>query len=251
MKKIILSFSFILVLCTAFTQTTKDLETDRPDQTETPFSVGKNMFQAENGFSITKLDATKKQQNIVSLLRYGISEKFELRAEILNDRFEEKNIGNYAKGFAPLEIGFKANLLEEKKWIPKTSLIAHLALPKAAGTDFKGRYYAPNFRFTMQHMVSKKQSFSYNLGGEWGTDDGRFTPLYTVATGYDFSSFLYGYIELFGFFPQQTKAEHSADMGFAFLVKPNVQFDISAGIGLTSAAPKNYWALGLSFRLPK
>lgn len=250
MKKITILLS-LFVYTFASAQTTPDIETDRPDQTETPFSVGRNMFQAENGFSVWKLPNKITYQNITSLLRYGLSEKFELRAEISRDRFNNEGIVFDEKGLVPIEIGFKANLTEEKGIIPKTSLIAHLALPTVASKSFKGNYYSPNFRFTMQHTLSKKQSLSYNLGGEWGSDDGAFTPLYTLASGYDFSKLVYGYVELFGFFPQRETAEHTLAGGFAFLVKPNLQFDISGGVGLTKTAPTNYWAMGLSFRLPK
>jgi hypothetical protein len=250
MIKLITTVICLLFISVTYSQTTPDLETDRPDQTETPFTVGKNMFQAENGYSIWNAKNKIQQQNIVSLLRFGLSEKFELRAEIARDRYNNESINYNERGLTPIEVGFKANLTSEKGLIPKTSLIAHIALPTVASATFKGNYYAPNFRFTMQHTLSKKQSLSYNLGGEWGADDGSFTPLYTLASGYDFSKLVYGYVELFGFFPNRQIAEHTAAGGVAFLVKPNVQFDISGGIGLTPTATKNYWALGLSFRLP-
>jgi hypothetical protein len=247
-----MKFLIILLFIThiSVAQTTTDIETDRPDQTETPYSVGKKMFQAENGFTVAKYDDNFKGYGLVSLLRFGLSEKFELRAEVTSENLRFGN-NNFSKGLLPLEIGFKVNIAEEKGILPKTSLITHLVLPKAASKDYKATYVVPNFRFTMQHSLSKKQSFSYNLGGEWGADDKKFTPLYTLATGYDITNKLYGYIELFGFFPQKQIAEHSFDGGLAYLVKPNLQIDISAGVGLTKTAPQNYWALGLSFRLPK
>jgi hypothetical protein len=248
--KIILIIVSLFTALTVNAQATPEIETDRPDQTETPFSVGKKMFQAENGFTVTKYDDNFKGYGLVSLLRFGLSEKFELRAELSSENLRFIN-SPFSKGLLPVELGFKVNIAEEKGLLPKTSLITHFVLPKAAGKDYKATYMVPNFRFTMQHSLSKKQSLSYNIGGEWGADDGGFTPLYTLATGYDITGKLYGYIELFGFFPQKTIAEHSFDGGLAFLVKPNLQLDISAGVGLTKTAPQNYWALGLSFRLPK
>jgi hypothetical protein len=208
------------------------------------------MFQAENGFSVTRISSVLYLQQLVSLLRFGLCEKFELRAELANENIRvNKNL--FSNGVVPVELGFKVNLAEEKGWMPKTSLIAHLTIPGFASKVYQGKYYAPNFRFTMQHMLGKKQSFSYNLGGEWSADNGQFTPLYTLASGYDFTSKWYGYIEFFGFFPQKEIAEHSFDGGLAYLVKPNLQLDISAGIGITKTAPKSYFAIGLSFRLPK
>ncbi len=246
--KILVALLFICNI--TFAQKTKDLETDRPDQTETPYTIGKNFLQFENGFSKTSMDNVLYQNSLVSLIRFGLSEKLELRAEVLRDGFTAYNNKIFA-GLRPFELGFKANLAEEKGLLPKTSLIAHMIIPKASSKIMQEEYFSPNFRFTMQHSLGEKQIFSYNIGGEWGGEDGRFTPLYTIASGYDFTNKLYGYIELFGFFPQKLLAEHSIDGGFAYLLKSNVQLDISGGFGISKAAPKSYWAIGISFRLPK
>ncbi len=249
-----LKYKYLTICCILYlsvqSQTTPDIETDRPDQTETPYSVGTGRFQAENGYLISTIFKDLHLTNIVSLLRYGLTQKLELRAEIIRDKYVY-NKTTINEGMQPLELGFKVNVIEEKGLLPKTSLIAHLALPRVASTDYKSRYYMPNFRFTMQHSLSSKQSLSYNLGGEWSVDDKSFMPLYTFASGYDFSKKLYGYIELFGFFPKGIQAEHSFDGGLAYLIAPNLQVDISAGFGITSSAPKHYTAIGLSFRLPK
>ncbi len=251
MKKIIILGLLVLNVAQASAQKSPDIETDRPDQTETPFSVGTANFQAENGYSIWKAKNKETNINKVSLLRYGLSEKFELRAEVAHDTYYNQYGLNYQSGVSPVEVGFKVNLIEEKGWIPKTSLITHIGLPKVASKAFKGVYTAPSFRFTTQNTLNKRQSLSVNLGGEWSTADKAFTPLYTLATGYDFSKFLYGYVELFGFLPKGIQAEHTLAGGFAFLVNPNLQFDASGGYGLTPTATEYYWALGLSFRLLK
>jgi hypothetical protein len=251
MRKFTFILAAVLLIGASHAQTVPgDLETDRPDQTETPYLVPKNYFQAENGFSRTREAKGLYVNTTVSLLRYAVSRNFELRSELVYDITDEKN-NLITKGFAAPEIGFKLRLCEEKKWMPKTSLIAHLAIPGAASKAYRGRYVMPNFRFVMQHTLSKKQSFSYNLGGEWSTDDKRFTALYTIASGYDLSNRWYGYIELFGHLPVNGRPQHSADIGFAWLMKPNIQLDISGGPGISKDAPDYYVAVGLSFRLPK
>lgn len=56
------------------------IQTDRPDQTETPALVPRGMFQMENGFSFE--DAGNGNESIVapsSLLKYGLNDNFELR----------------------------------------------------------------------------------------------------------------------------------------------------------------------------
>ena len=55
MKKII---PFIIWLpFFGFSQENESIQTDRPDQTETPYLVPKKMFQVENGFSFQKNNA--------------------------------------------------------------------------------------------------------------------------------------------------------------------------------------------------
>lgn len=146
-------------------------------------------------------------------------------------------------------IGCKIKIADEKGIVPKTSFIGHIALPNAASKEFKSEFFAPEFRFVMQHTLSKKISFSYNLGAEWDGFSPEPTFIYTVATGYSITEKIGSYIEFFGFAPQQQTANHNFDGGFTYLISPNVMVDASAGVGITENAPDYYWALGFSFRL--
>ena len=140
-------------------------------------------------------------------------------------------------------------LAEEKGIFPKTSFIAHMSLPNAASTKYKTDFYAPEFRFVMQHTLSEKMSFSYNLGSEWDGFSAEPTFIYTIATGYSINQKWGSYIELFGFAPQNNKANHNFDGGITYLINNNFMLDLSAGFGITNNAPKHYFALGFSFRI--
>jgi hypothetical protein len=118
-----------------------------------------------------------------------------------------------------------------------------------ASSNFKSDYYAPEFRFVMQHTLSDKISFSYNLGAEWDGISPEPTFIYTVASGYSFTDKLGLYIELFGFAPQKTTAHHNFDGGFTYLINNNFMLDLSSGIGITENAPQHYVAVGFSFRM--
>ncbi|WNM19746.1 transporter [Flavobacterium capsici] len=244
--KIILLFSFISFSC--FAQEMEPIQTDRPDQTESPSLTPKGMFQVETGFSFQKNDNISKSNLLPSTLwKYGVNENFELR--LITEFAVEKNNIEKTTGLNPILIGCKIKIAEEKGFFPKTSFIGHISLPNAASTPFKTDYFAPEFRFVMQHTLSKKFSFSYNLGAEW---DG-FTPeptfIYTVATGYSITEKLGSYIELFGFAPQNNEANHNFDGGLTYLISNNFMVDLSAGIGITKNAPDNYIAAGFSFRI--
>jgi len=109
-------------------------------------------------------------------------------------------------------------------------------------------YYSPEFRFTMQHTISNRQTLSYNLGAEWNGYTPEPTFIYTLTTGYSFTEKIGGYIEFFGFIPQIEKPDHRFDGGLTYLFNPNHQLDVSAGFGLSKNSPKHYVALGYSFR---
>lgn len=229
-------------------QNQEPIQTDRPDQTETPALVPKGMFQVETGFSVQKNDANSNTQTLPSTLwKYGVNDHFELR--LITEFTNEKVFDEKVSGFNPMLIGCKIKIADEKGIVPKTSFIGHIALPNAASKEFKSEFFAPEFRFVMQHTLSKKMSFSYNLGAEWDGFSPEPTFIYTVATGYSITEKIGSYIEFFGFAPQQQTANHNFDGGFTYLISPNVMVDASAGVGINENAPDYYWALGFSFRL--
>lgn len=230
-----------------FSQDLPSIQTDRPDQTECPFIVPRNYIQLENGFSYERTGADSREIIAPTILtRFGVNDHFELRL-ITEYAVKNNNLENNS-GLYPLLIGFKTRLFEEKGVIPNTSFITHIGIPKLASSVYKSIYYAPEFRFTMQHTISEKQSLSYNLGAEWNGETAEPTFVYTLTTGYSITEKLGGYIEFYGFVPQVEKPDHRFDAGLTYLFNPNHQLDISAGLGLSKTSCTYYRALGYSFR---
>ena len=242
--------AIILGLISIFghSQNFPSIQTDRPDQTECPFIVPTNYLQMENGFSYQKTDDNNSE--IITptvLLKYGINDHFELR--MISEFVLNKQNSDQISGINPMLFGFKSRLFEEKGIKPLTSFIGHLSVPKLSAEANKTTYYAPEFRFTMQHTISEKQSLSYNLGSEWNGETAEPTFIYTLTTGYSFSEKVSGYIEFYGFVPQLEKPDHRFDFGFNYLLNSNHQLDISGGFGLSKTSPKYFISLGYSFRV--
>lgn len=206
------------------------------------------MFQTENGFTFQKNDSESTTFSLPSTLwKYGVNENFELR--LITEFVLEKNQLEKSTGLLPIFIGFKVKLTDEKGIVPKTSIIAHIGLPKAASSNYKIDYLAPEFRFTMQHTLSDKLNLGYNLGAEWDGFSIEPTFIYTLTTGYSITKRLGSYVEFFGFLPQNNRANHNFDGGFTYLINNNFMIDFSSSIGITNNAPKHYFALGFSFRI--
>jgi hypothetical protein len=247
MKKILLSLFFVVILSKSFAQELPAIQTDRPDQTECPFIVPKNYFQLENGISYEKTDGESSQIVAPTILtRFGINDHFELR--LITELVTEDQFSTTISGINPILIGFKTQLFKEKGIIPITSFIGHIGIPKLGSKQLQTSYYAPEFRFTMQHTVSEKQSLSYNLGAEWNGLSPEATFIYTITSGYSLTENIGCYIELYGFCPQMSKPDHRFDAGITYLFNSNHQLDVSGGVGLSKISPKYYVALGYSFR---
>ena len=247
MKTKVLLF-ILLISSSIYSQSIEPIQADRPDQTETPAIVPKGMFQVETGFTFQKNDAISKSLSLpTTLWKYGVNENFELRliTEFLSEEINNEKIS----GLAPIYVGFKVKLAEEKGIIPKTSFIAHIGLPNAASTRYKTDYFAPEFRFAMQHTLSEKFSLSYNLGSEWDGFSAEPTFLYTLTTGYAINSKIGSYIEVYGFAPQNNRANHNLDGGITYLINNNFMVDLSSSFGITDNAPDHYIAFGFSFRI--
>lgn len=246
-KRNVLLVIMLLVLAQGFSQEIPSIQTDRPDQTECPFIVPKNYFQFENGFSYEKTSGNSSEIVAPTILsKFGINDHFELR--MITEYVIDKNDDGKISGLNPVAFGFKTRLFEEKGIVPTTSFIAHLSFPKLAKREFQTTFYAPEFRFTMQHTISKNQTISYNIGSEWNGETAEPTFIYTLTTGYSFTDEISGYVEFYGFVPQIEKPDHRFDCGLNYLFNPNHQLDISGGFGLSETSPDYYVALGYSFR---
>jgi hypothetical protein len=257
MRNLTLSICVAFLSVTAKAQLTEKIETDRPDQTESPYTVPKKWFQSETGFVIENdKSGNKAFAHPTMLNKYGLSKRFELRLITEFISFQTPVIipqGNdIVTGLQPIEIGGKLALLEEKKPRPKISLIFHTAIPKAASKQFQQTNWAPNFRFTMQNSLSEFISLGYNLGMEWyGEEETKPSFIYTFAPGFTLSEKWYAYLEVFGFLNPDNHPQHSVDGGIAYNFSNNTKIDLSGGFGITkNTSLKNYVALGFSFRLP-
>ena len=109
--------TLVALLIPFFIWSQSPIQCDRPDQTETPFTVPKGRFQMESGLSCKK-DLDHNNYSVPSSLsKFGLTQKLELRL------ITEWNIENYDNiqnsGLQPIQLGFKINFCDEKKWRPK------------------------------------------------------------------------------------------------------------------------------------
>jgi hypothetical protein len=230
----------LFISVSALAQSEGRIETDRPDQTECPFIVKKGYIQAELGFN----RSTSEYLFPTSLVKYGLSKRFELRYVSVLAQEPGQAIRFRTEAF-----GFKWALVQPSGWKPRTSVIVHY------NWDHQNRDFSEkNLRghsigdvvFTMQNDFDERYGIGYNLGTEMHSN-GSFEGIYRIAPNRLIGKKGYAYVEVFGRFPASEFADHSYDGGFAYYVNEDVKLDISAGQSFLH--PEDYYfAVGLSFR---
>lgn len=233
------------------------LITDRPDVTESPTTVPKGYLQIETGsffeaFEENNIEVERTVFN-TTLLRYGIFENLELRVGWNIERITTRNLGvaiaPSLNGFSPLALGFKVAITDEKGVLPEIGLLGSAALPFLASTDFKPETTGIDLVFAFGHTLSDTSSLSYNLGASIGDGIPEISYVYSIAYGLSFTDYLGIYAELYGDFPENSRANHFWDAGITLLVFDNLQLDATVGTSITGGQDILVSA-GASFRLP-
>jgi hypothetical protein len=234
------------------------LVTDRPDATESPNLVRKGFLQIETGGFYTDNGddnfRTKEITYNTTLLRYGLLENFELRIglDYLSTEFESngQQIGDRLNGTSPLLLGAKIGIAEENGWLPKMAILGHLSMPFTAGSDYKPENTGMDFRFAFDHTLSDRSGIAYNLGARLDADNPELAYIYSLSYGYDLTSKIGMYAELYGDFPEDSSANHFWDAGFTYLANDDLQFDLTFGSGITDGQ-NLLLSAGLSYRIKK
>jgi len=242
-----LIFVFLLFICKNIKAQDEPIDTDRPDQTESPVTVKKYWMQIEHGFGIER-DNKISTTGSSTLFRYGLLQNFELRLETDFIHTPSTKYSSSTTKLQPITMGTKVSLWQPKNWLPKTSLLIHVGIPFLAAKSFKNLNAAPGIILAFQNNLSQIISWGYNIGAEWDGENSDPTYIYTFSNGIDVSEKLYGFLEIYGSLKNDGLPQHNIDAGLSLLINNNIKLDISSGAGITNAAPDWSIAIGASIR---
>ena len=106
----------------------------------------------ETGFSFEQTNNRTKSYTEPSILfKYGLNDHFEVG---LITEFATIKSDQTISGLNPVTIRIKEKIADESGILPTTSFIGYLTIPHFATDNFKTAYFAPAFKFTMQHTLS-------------------------------------------------------------------------------------------------
>lgn len=245
----------------------EELVTDRPDQTESAVVVAPGRVQVETGVLLTREKAEDATVETVeapgTLVRIGLGARTELRLGWAGYLRQEVDLPGSEtltdEGPGDAELGAKVRLRDEQGALPEAALLLGISLP--VGDDaFTSDRLDPTILLSLAHTLTDRLSLGYNAGIEWSsepTDSGSHEThsraVYTAALGIGVTDRAGAFLELFGAEPIDAPgdSELSADGGFTYLLRPNLQLDVSAGAGLTDEAPDWFIGAGVSVRWPR
>lgn len=242
------------------------LITDRPDQTESAYTVPRGLFQLEAGWGYGEgRDAMTEvafQAFPQALFRIGLNAILELRIGVPGieiDRIDTITGSSTVRGLVDATVGFKTVITEEKGALPRTAFLGTLLVP-SGDDEFTSDRVDPSFRFVFSNTLSSRLSLGYNLGVVWLTEpdeQGKLDTLslfdWTVALGIAATDRFGVFVEAFGLAPIDSDARTltSLDAGLTYGLTPRLQLDGSISAGLSSDAPDWTVGLGISFRFPR
>jgi len=240
--KTIIYLSILLISQIGLSQT---IITDRPDQTESSSTVTKNSLQIETGIQTTQTNLKRVNLLPTSLFRIGLTKNIEIR--ILGQIDNQKINSIETTGFKDLEIGTKIQLFKKEKSNLEIAFLSHLIIPSGSKNSTISKFGTIN-KLSISHPSNTKFSLGYNIGYDYfGLNKGNLT--YSLALGYSITNKLGIYIEPYGELENLIQYSAYFDSGLTYLIKNNLQVDISFGIGINRQM--NYQSIGMSWFIQK
>jgi hypothetical protein len=235
----------LLLFFAITTISAQEIITDRPDQTESSSIIPLKSLQIEAGVFFQRGTRAQANAHPSVLWRYGVSKNFELR--LLTEFETNRTISNSLKksGISDLQIGTKIQLFKKKNVNTEIAFLSHFILPTAKRELTNDRLGTIN-KLSISHVISNNFGLGYNVGYDYlGTGIGNLT--YSMALSVSLSDKVGAYIEPYGEFAEFENHLANFDIGLTYLLKNNLQLDISYGTGLNYKM--NYFSTGFSWNI--
>lgn len=241
-KVLFVTICFFLALAPLRAGAQEELVTDRPDQTESAVTVAPGSVQLESGVLFTQdkkgRETLEVTEALGTLVRIGLRDRLELRVG-----FDGLISTGGASGLGDASLGAKILLAEETEDRPQMAVLVETSVP--VGDDrFTSDDYVPSARLAVSKSFGEAVGLGVNIGAEFPENDEIL--FYTLAAGVGVDDVNGLFVEIFG----DSESSHSFDAGWTHLARPNLQFDVSAGVGITDEAPDWFVGVGVSVRLP-
>lgn len=246
----------------------RGLNTDRPDKTESPYTVDAGHIQIESDIAIFNFDSQRRNGQRTETkdvswafhnIKLGITNSSDIQFIFESykwSEFKDLNTGEVEEnnGFGDLIIRYKVNLWGNDSGKSSFGLMPFIKLPtnsEKLGND--------NVEYGIMFP------YAYQLGHGWGLgamtqiamvrnndDDGYAAQwLNTLTFSKSLTKKLSAFTEVASSMTFQDNADWPTtfDFGFLYLVNPNLQLDTGAFIGINESAQNFSPFIGVTYRI--
>ena len=222
------NYIILIVFSLSFANNFAQISTDRPDQTEGTHVLKNGNFQIESGWTFNSDGGS-----LNNLLRIGTFKGIELRFSTNLISGHEDMTGLFPS-LDNLEFGAKFIILDKKETLTKISFLSHLSV----STEYSDNSGGLLNRVLVSHELSESFELAYNLGYSKYFEQDNGLLVYSLVVAKSFGN-LGAFVEIFG------DSYSNWDLGITYLIKENLQTDISYGQGINNEL--SYLSIGAAW----
>jgi hypothetical protein len=223
-----------------------EIDTDRPDTTNSSTTVPIGSFQLENGINVADWSGGTRFDGTTSRIRLGIAHCGEILVDLPDYSISPAGAG--VKGFTGIAPAGKAEL----QGLPgglQIAVVAGISLPTGARSN-NGQSYKPYLQIPWSQDLVDDWSLHGMLTQTWipgQLSDSLFEE--TLSLQRDIGERLDAFVEYVGDYSNHQGPSQVLNFGGAWRFTDLQQIDFHAGFGFTKQAPNSYIGIGYSFRL--
>lgn len=244
----------------------RELSTDRPDQTESPYTVDAGHFQVEADLINATLDRDRsgggdvrtRDFSVAALnLKVGLLNNVDLQLLVdsyVHSRIEDRVAGTTvrASGFGDMVTRLKVNLWGNDGGRTALGIMPFVKWPLAQSGlrngETEGGIILPlAVELPWGWGLGAQTEFDFVADGSGGYDTEYFN---TITFGRDLIGNLGGYVEFAALVTPESGGawQGQVDVGFTYGLNENTQLDFGCNFGVTDSAPDYNPFLGITFR---
>jgi hypothetical protein len=238
-----------------------DIATDRPDFVESSNVVGKGRFQIETSFAADRNQAEgikDKAYATPTLLRYGVSDDWEVRLETDGRRRATSTdtasgVRFTESGYGDVSLGVKWHVADQNGSSPSVGMLAHVDLDTGSA-PFRAQGKGASLRMVAEWELANDFSLGMMPGVVWQVNDAgeRYTSgIFGIVVGKGWTDEFRSFVEYSSEQIAHVRdggTSSSLNAGVAYLLTRSVQLDTALSRGLNSRTPDWSWTIGLSMK---
>ena len=218
------NYFFVLILCLTSINNFSQISI----VTEGTDIIDKVNTQIESSWTFNS-----ERGSLNNLFRIGIFKGIELRFSTNLISGHEDMTGLFPS-LDNLEFGAKFKILDKKETLTKISFLSHLSV----STEYSDNSGGLLNRVLVSHEISESFELAYNLGYSKYFEQDNGLVVYSLVVAKSFGNFG-AFVEIFG------ESYSSWDLGITYLIKDNLQADISYGQGINNEL--SYLSIGAAW----